>query len=149
MVRFLPALRLSRLGNNTVGHYKRGVGIGMQITFGTMGGIIASNAFQVQDAPRYLSGRTWIPVQAIVLNSSYPLAFSVLPRCHRAGFHRYGSHPGAPYGARVLAREQTSRRSAAPRRGDGDQGGVHSGRAEEDGGARAHLPVYTVTRRTY
>ncbi|EIW53158.1 MFS general substrate transporter [Trametes versicolor FP-101664 SS1] len=51
---------ISWLGNNTVGHYKRGVGIGMQITFGTMGGIIASNAFQVQDAPRYLSGHATV-----------------------------------------------------------------------------------------
>lgn len=48
----------------------------MLVTFGTIGGIVASNAFHVQDAPRYLSGRTSIlAVQAIALNSSYALAF--------------------------------------------------------------------------
>lgn len=46
----------------------------MQVTFGTIGGIIASNAFHAQDAPRYLSGRTFDPVQAITL-SLYTLAF--------------------------------------------------------------------------
>ncbi|OJT03631.1 High-affinity nicotinic acid transporter [Trametes pubescens] len=51
---------ISWLGNNTVGHYKRGIGIGMQVTFGTIGGIIASNAFHVQDAPRYLSGHATV-----------------------------------------------------------------------------------------
>lgn len=47
----------------------------MLISFGTVGGIIASNAFHVQDAPRYLSGRTSALAQAIALYLSYPLAF--------------------------------------------------------------------------
>lgn len=71
----LNSVRFARLGNNTVGHYKRGISIGMLVTFGTIGGIVASNAFHVQDAPRYLSGRTWIPVQAIASDSLYPPAF--------------------------------------------------------------------------
>lgn len=47
----------------------------MLISFGTVGGIIASNAFHVQDAPRYLSGRMSVLAQAIALDSSYALAF--------------------------------------------------------------------------
>ncbi|OJT03630.1 High-affinity nicotinic acid transporter [Trametes pubescens] len=45
------------LGNNTVGHYKRGIGIGLQVMGGNIGGIVASNAYRVRDAPRYLPGR--------------------------------------------------------------------------------------------
>ncbi|KAI0634510.1 MFS general substrate transporter [Trametes polyzona] len=47
---------ISWLGNNCVGHYKRGVGIAMQVMIGNMGGIVASNAYYVKDAPRYLRG---------------------------------------------------------------------------------------------
>ncbi|KAI8996646.1 MFS general substrate transporter [Trametes punicea] len=47
---------ISWLGNNTVGHYKRGIGIGMQVMFGNFSGIIVSNIYRVQDAPRYIHG---------------------------------------------------------------------------------------------
>ncbi|KAI0332181.1 MFS general substrate transporter [Cubamyces sp. BRFM 1775] len=47
---------LSWLGNNAVGHYKRGVGLGMQVMFGNIAGIIASNIYRVEDAPRYIRG---------------------------------------------------------------------------------------------
>ncbi|KAI0365418.1 MFS general substrate transporter [Pilatotrama ljubarskyi] len=47
---------ISWLGNNTVGHYKRGIGIGMQVMVGNFGGLIASNVYHVQDAPRYIPG---------------------------------------------------------------------------------------------
>lgn len=53
----LSSLPLVRLGNNTVGHYKRGIGIGLQVMGGNVGGIVASNAYRVRDAPRYLPGR--------------------------------------------------------------------------------------------
>ncbi|KAI0649702.1 MFS general substrate transporter [Trametes meyenii] len=44
------------LGNNAVGHYKRGLGIGMIVMFGNLGGIISSNVYRVSDAPRYIHG---------------------------------------------------------------------------------------------
>ncbi|KAI0767792.1 MFS general substrate transporter [Fomes fomentarius] len=44
------------LPNNLVGHYKRGVGIAMQITFSNFGGVIVSNIYRAQDAPRYTLG---------------------------------------------------------------------------------------------
>ncbi|KAI0356824.1 MFS general substrate transporter [Trametes cingulata] len=47
---------ISWLGNNTVGHYKRGIGIGMQVMVGNFGGLVASNVYHVQDAPRYIHG---------------------------------------------------------------------------------------------
>ncbi|KAI0816842.1 MFS general substrate transporter [Trametes gibbosa] len=65
------------LGNNTVGHYKRGIAIGMQVMVGNVGGLIASNAYRVQDAPRYLRGHiaevalvamglVFVPITALV-----------------------------------------------------------------------------------
>ncbi|RDX52238.1 MFS general substrate transporter [Lentinus brumalis] len=44
------------LPNNLAGHYKRGVGIAMQLGFSSFGGIIASNIYRTQDAPRYILG---------------------------------------------------------------------------------------------
>ncbi|RPD60522.1 MFS general substrate transporter [Lentinus tigrinus ALCF2SS1-7] len=44
------------LPNNLAGHYKRGVGIAMQLSFSSFGGIIASNIYRTQDAPRYILG---------------------------------------------------------------------------------------------
>ncbi|TBU37694.1 MFS general substrate transporter [Dichomitus squalens] len=44
------------LTNNLAGHYKRAVGIAIQVIFGTSGGAIASNIFRSQDAPRYILG---------------------------------------------------------------------------------------------
>ncbi|KAI0365414.1 MFS general substrate transporter [Pilatotrama ljubarskyi] len=46
----------SWLGNNLVGHYKRGVGMAIQAASGQIGGIIASNIYRTQDAPRYVVG---------------------------------------------------------------------------------------------
>ncbi|KAI0325818.1 MFS general substrate transporter [Cubamyces sp. BRFM 1775] len=46
------------LGNNIVGHYKRGVAIGMQVMFGNIAAIIICNVYRVQDAPRYIPGHT-------------------------------------------------------------------------------------------
>ncbi|KAJ2997237.1 hypothetical protein NUW54_g7150 [Trametes sanguinea] len=43
-------------GNNVVGHYKRGIGIGLQVMYGNVAGIVVSNIFRVEDAPRYLRG---------------------------------------------------------------------------------------------
>ncbi|KAI0365415.1 MFS general substrate transporter [Pilatotrama ljubarskyi] len=50
-----PAI-VSWLGNNVVGHYKRGVALGVQLMFGNVGGAIASNIYRIQDAPRYVRG---------------------------------------------------------------------------------------------
>ncbi|KAI9068183.1 MFS general substrate transporter [Trametes sanguinea] len=47
---------ISWYGNNVVGHYKRGIGIGMQVMYGNVAGVIVSNIFRVEDAPRYLRG---------------------------------------------------------------------------------------------
>ncbi|KAI0816935.1 MFS general substrate transporter [Trametes gibbosa] len=44
------------MGNNTVGHYRRGIAIGMQVMFANAGGAIACNIYRVRDAPRYLLG---------------------------------------------------------------------------------------------
>ncbi|TFK86321.1 MFS general substrate transporter [Polyporus arcularius HHB13444] len=44
------------LPNNLAGHYKRGVGIAMQLSFSSFGGIISSNIYRTQDAPRYILG---------------------------------------------------------------------------------------------
>ncbi|OSC99289.1 MFS general substrate transporter [Trametes coccinea BRFM310] len=44
------------LGNNMVGHYRRGVAIGTLVMFANTGGAIACNIYRVGDAPRYLRG---------------------------------------------------------------------------------------------
>ncbi|KAI0658148.1 MFS general substrate transporter [Cubamyces menziesii] len=46
------------LGNNIVGHYKRGIAIGLQVMFGNIAAIIICNVYRVQDAPRYIPGHT-------------------------------------------------------------------------------------------
>ncbi|KAI0658150.1 major facilitator superfamily domain-containing protein [Cubamyces menziesii] len=52
------------LGNNAVGHYKRGVGIAVQLMFGNIAGIISSNAYRTEDAPRYIHGREYFVIYA-------------------------------------------------------------------------------------
>jgi hypothetical protein len=59
-----------RLANNLRGKYKRGAGLALQITMGSFGGLIGSNIFRTQDAPRYLLGRK---------PSNHPLFFRVSP----------------------------------------------------------------------
>ncbi|KAH9914900.1 major facilitator superfamily domain-containing protein [Epithele typhae] len=44
------------LGNNLVGHYKRGMGMALQIGIGNFSGAVASNIYRTQDAPRYALG---------------------------------------------------------------------------------------------
>ncbi|EEH38879.1 hypothetical protein PAAG_01341 [Paracoccidioides lutzii Pb01] len=44
------------LVNNLGGHYKRAVGLAIQVGFGNLGGIIASNVFVRKQAPRYFVG---------------------------------------------------------------------------------------------
>jgi hypothetical protein len=44
------------LANNLSGHYKRAVGLAIQVSFGNIGGIIASNIFETAEAPRYFLG---------------------------------------------------------------------------------------------
>ena len=51
---------MGRLGNNLAGHYKRGVGMALQIGIGNFGGAIASNIYRTQDAPRYVLGRAYL-----------------------------------------------------------------------------------------
>ncbi|KAI1783045.1 MFS general substrate transporter [Ganoderma leucocontextum] len=50
-----PAV-IAWLTNNLAGQYKRAVGIAFQGIFGNCGGLIASNIFHSQDAPRYIPG---------------------------------------------------------------------------------------------
>ncbi|KAI0696771.1 MFS general substrate transporter [Cerioporus squamosus] len=42
--------------NNTSGHYKRAVALGVLVTFGNFGGIISGNVYRLQDEPRYILG---------------------------------------------------------------------------------------------
>lgn len=44
------------LSNNVSGSYKRAVAIAFQIGFGNFGGIVSSNIYRAQDAPRFLLG---------------------------------------------------------------------------------------------
>ncbi|KIJ06988.1 hypothetical protein PAXINDRAFT_43160, partial [Paxillus involutus ATCC 200175] len=44
------------LAHNLQGKYKRGVGMALQISVSTLGGLIGSNIFRTQDAPRYILG---------------------------------------------------------------------------------------------
>ncbi|RDX52242.1 hypothetical protein OH76DRAFT_1400587 [Lentinus brumalis] len=44
------------ISNNVAGQYKRAVAIAIQVIFGNSGGAIASNAYRIMDAPRYLLG---------------------------------------------------------------------------------------------
>ncbi|KIJ14030.1 hypothetical protein PAXINDRAFT_80019 [Paxillus involutus ATCC 200175] len=49
-------MNADRLANNLRGRYKRAVGIALQISTSTLGGVIGSYIFRTQDAPRYLLG---------------------------------------------------------------------------------------------
>ncbi|KAH9919553.1 MFS general substrate transporter [Fomitopsis serialis] len=44
------------LGNNLAGQYKRAIGMGIQIGIGNINGIVASNLYRPQQAPRYIMG---------------------------------------------------------------------------------------------
>ncbi|OAL21030.1 hypothetical protein AYO22_08314 [Fonsecaea multimorphosa] len=44
------------LSNNLGGHYKRGVGIAMQLAVGNIGGIVGSNIYLMSEAPTYPTG---------------------------------------------------------------------------------------------
>lgn len=44
------------MANNLAGHYKRAIGLAIQVGFGNIGGIIASNVFNTKYAPRYVVG---------------------------------------------------------------------------------------------
>ncbi|KIW91245.1 uncharacterized protein Z519_08141 [Cladophialophora bantiana CBS 173.52] len=44
------------LSNNLGGHYKRGVGIAMQLAIGNIGGIVGSNIYLQSEAPTYPTG---------------------------------------------------------------------------------------------
>jgi MFS family permease len=46
------------LGNNLSGHYKRGIGMALQVGLGNLSGTFASNAYRAQDAPRYILGHS-------------------------------------------------------------------------------------------
>jgi len=44
------------LANNLSGHYKRAIGLAVQVGFGNIGGIIASNIFQTNQSPHFYVG---------------------------------------------------------------------------------------------
>ncbi len=50
-------MSIHRVPNNTSGHYKRAVALGVLVTFGNFGGIISGNVYRLQDEPRYRLGR--------------------------------------------------------------------------------------------
>ncbi|KAI0696756.1 MFS general substrate transporter [Cerioporus squamosus] len=54
----IPAL-LAWISSNVVGHYKRGVSISIQVIMSNLGGVVVSNIYRTQDAPRYILGRTF------------------------------------------------------------------------------------------
>ena len=61
---------MGRLGNNLAGHYKRGVGMALQIGIGNFGGAIASNIYRTQDAPRYVLGRAYLFLLVFFFNNA-------------------------------------------------------------------------------
>ncbi|KAI0692597.1 MFS general substrate transporter [Cerioporus squamosus] len=50
----IPALLA--ISSNVVGHYKRGVSISIQVIMSNLGGVVVSNIYRTQDAPRYILG---------------------------------------------------------------------------------------------
>ncbi|KAF9238136.1 hypothetical protein BU15DRAFT_62773 [Melanogaster broomeanus] len=52
----VPLGERQRLENKLGGMYKRATGMALQLTVGSVGGAIASNTYQSQDAPRYIFG---------------------------------------------------------------------------------------------
>lgn len=44
------------MANNLSGHYQRAIGLAIQIGFSNLGGIVASNVFNSDGAPRYTVG---------------------------------------------------------------------------------------------
>ncbi|KAL9625386.1 MAG: hypothetical protein Q9160_000449 [Pyrenula sp. 1 TL-2023] len=52
----MQPLSVAWLMNNVGGHYKRGIASAFQIGFGNFGGIIASNIFLTNQAPRFTTG---------------------------------------------------------------------------------------------
>ncbi|KAF8838016.1 MFS general substrate transporter [Paxillus ammoniavirescens] len=56
----LPSLTattdVGRLANNLQGKSKRAVGMALQLSVGSLGGVIGSNVYHTKDAPRYLLG---------------------------------------------------------------------------------------------
>ncbi|KAF8995232.1 MFS general substrate transporter [Cyathus striatus] len=77
------------LGNNIVGHYKRGISLGIYIGIGNFGGAIASNMYRTKDRPRFIFGHalelmfigiglSLVPIAVIVyrhVNKAKALAF--------------------------------------------------------------------------
>ncbi|KAK9598157.1 hypothetical protein V6Z90_002701 [Aspergillus fumigatus] len=65
------------LSNNMAGHYKQSIASAMQIGFGNCGGLVASNIFFKEEAPRYTTGygvslgMTWICGAACALFLTY------------------------------------------------------------------------------
>ncbi|KAI0019852.1 major facilitator superfamily domain-containing protein [Xylariomycetidae sp. FL0641] len=49
-------ITLAWLANNVAGHYKRAVASAVQIGFGNLGGIVASNVFLEREEPEYWTG---------------------------------------------------------------------------------------------
>lgn len=57
-----PDIAFLRLGNNLAGQHKRAIGMAVHLGVGNMNGIIASNLYLSTEAPRYILGRTSIPL---------------------------------------------------------------------------------------
>jgi MFS family permease len=59
---------------NLSGHYKRGIGMSVQIGFGNIGSIVASNIFISKEAPKFITGYS-VALAFVVLEAVLALVF--------------------------------------------------------------------------
>ncbi|KAJ8474822.1 hypothetical protein ONZ51_g6966 [Trametes cubensis] len=87
----------SWLGNNLVGHYRRGTGLAIQAISGQVGGIIASNIYRTQDEPRYITGHIAELALVVMGLLVVPMAVAVYARTNsrRDAMQREASEKGS------------------------------------------------------
>ena len=134
-----PDCRGCRLTNNLAGHYKRAVGIAFQGIFGNTGGLIASNMFRSQDAPRYITGRECTSWSSLISS----LTLNWCGRRGGDGIRRHGASVGSRRDVGLYSREHAEGRQDA--RGRGERREVCARGTEAAGGQSTGFPVYTLT----
>ncbi|RDX52245.1 MFS general substrate transporter [Lentinus brumalis] len=101
----VPAL-LAWISSNVVGHYKRGISISIQVIMSNLGGVIVSNIYRTQDAPRYILGHAlelgFVALGIIML----PITVLVYRRINsvRDERHREAGEKAVAYTAQELRR---------------------------------------------